>query len=121
MRGQAEEQAPLAEQLSARVASQAAQTAPPRPQVDVPGMLHVAPEQQPLAQLVALQLLQTPAVQVALTGQVSQASPAVPHCRRRRCSGRSPPSPPPSTWAPSSPIRMTEPLPNSRSICVSAP
>lgn len=41
-------------------------------------MLHVAPEQQPLAQLVALQLLHTPAVQVALTGQLSQVSPAVP-------------------------------------------
>ena len=71
-------QAPLAEQLSAFVVSQAVQVAPPLPQVEVPGMLQVAPEQQPLAQLVALQLLQTPAVQVALTGQLSQVSPAVP-------------------------------------------
>jgi hypothetical protein len=57
-------QVPLAEQPSARVASQPTQTAPPLPQVASAGGLQVAPEQQPLGQLVALHPLQCPAVQV---------------------------------------------------------
>jgi hypothetical protein len=57
-------QVPAAEQPSARVASQPTQTAPPLPQVASTCGLQVAPEQQPFGQLVALQPLQCPAVQV---------------------------------------------------------
>jgi hypothetical protein len=55
---------PVAEQLSARRASQPTQIAPPAPQVVKDGGLQVAPEQQPFAQLVALQPLQAPPTQV---------------------------------------------------------
>ncbi len=72
-------QAPVAEQASARVASQPMQTAPPLPQVVSDGALQVAPEQQPPGQLVALQPLQCPAVQVWPAGQVVQAPPPPPH------------------------------------------
>jgi hypothetical protein len=73
------EQAPDVEQLSARVASQPMQTAPPLPQLVGDGALHTAPAQQPLGQLVALQPLQWPAVQVWPAGQVVQALPPPPH------------------------------------------
>ena len=56
--------APVGEQPSARVASQPTHTAPPLPHVASAGGLHVAPEQQPPGQLVALQPLHFPAVQV---------------------------------------------------------
>ena len=53
-------QAPAALQVSATIASQATQAAPPMPQVEVDGCdLHCAPSQQPLGQLAALHA-QTP-------------------------------------------------------------
>jgi hypothetical protein len=73
------EHAPVAEQLSARVASQPTQTAPPLPQLVSDGALQVAPAQHPLGQLVALQPLQWPAVQVWPAGQAAQALPPPPH------------------------------------------
>ena len=73
------EQAPVGEQLSARVASHPTQTAPPLPQLVSDGVLQVAPAQHPLGQLVALQPLQCPAVQVWPAGQVVQALPPPPH------------------------------------------
>ena len=72
-------QAPVAEQASARVVSQPTHTAPPLPQVGSDGALQVAPEQQPPGQLVALQPLQCPPVQVWPAGQVVQAPPPPPH------------------------------------------
>jgi hypothetical protein len=72
-------QAPDAEQLSALVVSQPTQAAPPVPQVSTAGGLQVAPEQQPFGQLVALQPLQRPAVQVWPPGQGWQAPPPAPH------------------------------------------
>ena len=72
-------QLPPAAQPSARVVSQPTQTAPPLPQVATDALLQVAPEQQPLAQLVALQPLQRPAPQVWPAGQTSQALPPAPH------------------------------------------
>jgi hypothetical protein len=71
--------APPGEQPSARVASQPTHTAPPLPQAGSDGGLHVAPEQQPPGQLVALHPLQRPAAQVWPAGQVSQALPPAPH------------------------------------------
>lgn len=53
-----QEQVPVAEQLSARVASHPMQTVPPLPQLVSDGGLQTAPAQQPLGQLVALQPLQ---------------------------------------------------------------
>lgn len=73
------EQAPVDEQLSARVASHPTQTEPPLPQLVSAGALQVAPAQQPFGQLVALQPLQCPAVQVWPAGQVVQALPPPPH------------------------------------------
>jgi hypothetical protein len=73
------EQLPDAEQPSALVASQPTQARPPLPQVVSAGGLHVAPEQQPSGQLVALQPLQAPPVQVWPFGQGWQAPPPVPH------------------------------------------
>jgi hypothetical protein len=67
-----------AEQPSARAASQPTQTAPPLPQVEREGALQVAPEQQPAGQLVALQPLQRPPVQVCPDGQDWQAPPPPP-------------------------------------------
>jgi hypothetical protein len=61
--------APPAEQESARAVSQPTHTAPPLPQVASAGGLQVAPEQQPVGQLVALQPLQCPAVHVWPAGQ----------------------------------------------------
>jgi hypothetical protein len=78
-------QAPVAEQASARVVSQPTQTAPPLPQVVSDGALQVAPEQQPPGQLVALQPLQCPAVQV-WPGSSRWGKRC---CRRRRCWRRS--------------------------------
>jgi hypothetical protein len=73
------EHAPVAEQLSARVASHPTQTAPPLPQLVSDGAMQVAPAQQPLGQLVALQPLQCPAVQVWPAGHMVQALPPPPH------------------------------------------
>ncbi len=73
------EQTPVAEQLSARVASQPMQTVPPLPQLVTDGALQTAPAQQPVGQLVALQPLQCPAVQVWPAGQAVQAPPPPPH------------------------------------------
>jgi len=73
------EQAPVAEQLSERVASQPTQTAPPLPQLVSDGAMQVAPAQHPFGQLVLLQPLQWPAVQVWPAGQVVQALPPPPH------------------------------------------
>lgn len=54
-------QAPAAEQLSALDAAQAAQAAPATPQLVNPEVSHVAPAQQPLGQLAAVQPVQVPA------------------------------------------------------------
>jgi len=72
-------QLPAAEQPSATFASQPTQAAPPVPQVVRAGGLQVAPEQQPFGQLVELQPLHVPFVQVWPPGQVWQAPPPVPH------------------------------------------
>jgi hypothetical protein len=53
--------------------------APPLPQLASAGALQVAPEQQPEGQLLLLQPLQRPEVQVWPVGQVSQALPPPPH------------------------------------------
>jgi hypothetical protein len=71
-------QVPAAEQLSARTASQPTQLTPPLPQVAKEGMLQVAPEQQPFGQLLELQPLQVPLLQVWPVGQTSQLPPPVP-------------------------------------------
>jgi hypothetical protein len=73
------EQTPVAEQLSARVASQPTQTVPPLPQLASDGALQIEPAQHPPGQLVALQPLQCPAVQVWPAGQAVQALPPPPH------------------------------------------
>ena len=59
-----QEQAPVAEQPSALVLSQPTHTTPPRPQALTDGALQLAPEQHPFGQVVLLQPLQRPAVQV---------------------------------------------------------
>jgi hypothetical protein len=71
-------QVPAAEQLSARTASQPTQLTPPLPQVAKEGTLQVAPEQQPFGQLLELQPLQVPLLQVWPVGQTSQLPPPVP-------------------------------------------
>lgn len=65
-------------QLSERP-SQAMQAAPAVPHALVDGVAHVAPEQQPLAQLVALQLVHTPLAHVPPVPQFAHAVPPVPH------------------------------------------
>jgi len=75
-------QLPLVAQLSALFTSQATQAPPAVPHAAVPATLQVAPEQQPLAQVVLLQLLHTPAVQVSTPGQTSQIRPALPQAPR---------------------------------------
>jgi hypothetical protein len=65
------------EQLLARVRSHAAHTEPPDPHVAVPAGMHVAPEQQPLGQLPALQPLHAPPAQVCAP-QSWQAPPPLP-------------------------------------------
>jgi hypothetical protein len=69
-------QAPLA-QPSAIVGSHATQAAPPLPHAPAAGERQLAPEQQPLAQVIALQSVQTPALHDP-DGQAWQAAPAVP-------------------------------------------
>lgn len=60
--------------------SQAMHTLPPVPHAaTVGGDEHVAPEQQPLAQLVALQLVQAPPAHVLPPVHVAQAAPPEPH------------------------------------------
>jgi hypothetical protein len=62
------------------VSSQARQAVPPAPQaLSVVGSVQDEPEQHPAAQVVALQLLQTPPAQVSPFAQVSQAAPPAPH------------------------------------------
>ena len=72
-------QAPVAEQPSAWVASQPTQTVPPLPHAASERGLQVAPEQQPFGQLVELQPLQCPPVQVWPAGHAWQAPPPPPH------------------------------------------
>jgi hypothetical protein len=72
-------QAPEAEQPSARFASHPTHATPPLPQVVSEGTLHVAPEQQPFGQLMALHPLQAPELHICPAGQVSQRPPPVPH------------------------------------------
>lgn len=75
----AQAQAPLAEQLSARSGSQPTQTRPPLPHAErVGGEVQVAPEQQPPAQLTAVQPLQMPLLQCSGVHDW-QAPPPVPH------------------------------------------
>ena len=57
---------PVAAQLSARDTSQGTHAAPPDPQAEAePGVVQVGPEQQPLAQVAAVQLPQAPAMQLS--------------------------------------------------------
>ncbi len=70
--------APAVEQLSARVASQAMQAAPPVPHVDKAGVRHALPEQQPVGQFVAEQPLQRPPMQLSPIAQAWHAAPPVP-------------------------------------------
>jgi hypothetical protein len=72
-------QLPPAEQPSAAFASQPTQVAPPVPQVVREGGLQVAPEQQPLGQLLGVHPLHAPFVQVWPPGQGWQAPPPAPH------------------------------------------
>ncbi len=74
-------QAPLAEQLFAKLGSQATHAAPPVAQVDDDGGLHVAPEQQPLAHVLELHgfVVQAPAAQTCPPPQAWQAAPPAPH------------------------------------------
>jgi hypothetical protein len=69
---------PVGEQLSARTASQPTQLTAPLPQVAKEGVLQVAPEQQPFGQLVELQPLHVPLLQLCPVGQTSQVPPPVP-------------------------------------------
>lgn len=69
---------PLAEQPSAVVLSHSTQTAPPVPQVVIAEGLHVAPEQQPFAQ-VAAHPLHRPSAHDCPDGHASHAPPPVPH------------------------------------------
>ena len=71
-------QVPLAEQVSARVGLQFTQTVPPVPHVPGDFVLQVVPEQQPLPQLLALQPLHAPPLQVCGLGQFTQLAPADP-------------------------------------------
>jgi hypothetical protein len=71
-------QVPAAEQLSARTVSQPTQLTPLLPQVAKEGGLQVAPEQHPFGQLIELQPLQAPLLQLWPAGQTSQLPPPVP-------------------------------------------
>lgn len=70
--------APLAEQVSAATGSHATQALPPVPQALVVGVVHTGPLQQPLRQLVELQPLQAPLVQVCPLGHAWQLPPPLP-------------------------------------------
>jgi len=70
-------QPPALEQLSAIDGSHGTQAAPADPQVVVDADAHVAPEQQPIAQILASQPAHTPPVQAA-PAQFWQAAPPVP-------------------------------------------
>jgi hypothetical protein len=59
--------------------SHATHAAPPVPHVFAVRVRHCGPEQHPFGQLVAVQLLQMPAVHVAGLGQLWHVRPAVPH------------------------------------------
>lgn len=72
--------APVAEQLSALVASQATQVAPAVPQAESDAVAQVVPEQHPSGQLAALhEPLQTPCTQACPAGHAWQAFPPAPH------------------------------------------
>jgi hypothetical protein len=70
-------QVPFAVQVSAVRRSQAMQAPPGAAQALTPRALHVAPEQQPFGQLVAVQLLHTPPEQVP-PSQLWHARPPEP-------------------------------------------
>jgi hypothetical protein len=70
---------PVIEQLSALSELQAAQAAPPAPQLMADGGRQVAPEQHPAAQPELVQPLHTPALQLCPAGQGWQAPPPAPH------------------------------------------
>jgi hypothetical protein len=70
---------PSVPQLSARMVSHAWQTEPPTPHAIIDCGRHDAPEQQPLAQLVALHPEHTPSVHISPAGQTEQSRPALPH------------------------------------------
>jgi hypothetical protein len=67
-----------AEHESAVIESQATHAAPPAPQVASAGVLHVAPEQQPVVHMAA-HLLHTPALHASPVGHTVQDIPALPH------------------------------------------
>lgn len=71
-------QAPVSEQLSARMGSQAVHAAPGAAQVAVVRGKQVAPEQQPVRQVTALHPVQTPPSHAPVP-QLWQAPPAAPH------------------------------------------
>ncbi len=66
-------------QLSARVASQAMQAAPPVLQALNAGVVQVLPEQQPFGQVCVLQPVHTPSRHCCEPGQLWQLAPPAPH------------------------------------------
>jgi hypothetical protein len=70
---------PEGEQPSALVTSQLTHSAPAAPQLETLEGLQVAPAQQPSGQLLLLQPLQRPPVQLSPAGHASQALPPTPH------------------------------------------
>ncbi len=75
--------APVAEQLSAPMTSQARQAAPATPQVCSDRVSQLAPEQQPAGQVPEVQLVHTPPLHVAAPVQALQGVPAVPQAVSR--------------------------------------
>jgi hypothetical protein len=70
---------PDVEQLSALDEVHWAHATPPRPQLLNAGASQLAPEQQPVAQFVDVQPVQTPATQFCSAGHVEQPEPPAPH------------------------------------------
>jgi hypothetical protein len=69
--------APLVHE-SARNGLHAVHAAPPVPQVEIDGVLHVEPEQQPVGHVVE-QPVQTPALQLLPPPHAAHAAPPEPH------------------------------------------
>ena len=71
-------QTPIAEHPSVFLASQTTHASPPNPHAPCDRLLHVGPEQQPVAQ-VAAQPVHAPAAQLSPEGQLSHMLPPLPH------------------------------------------
>ena len=72
------EQVPVFEQLSVRIGSHIMQPDPPKPQALDERALHVGPEQQPAAHVIA-QPLHVPFVHISPFGQLWHEEPPLPH------------------------------------------